>query len=556
MRVGLLIISNYHAVWCGIVREAEQTMKITRKSIMIIAGGILAGICFIALDSGAVLRLLFFITGIAAAVVLVPYLPVWFPKLAVFAQGGTASVSDARDPVSKRKLEAVAVSLGKLADSVQQETVRRKDEDSTKISKMFDEVSSRLCKECIGCSFCWGEHFEETYGEVCVIMDTSRKNGSISEDELPEHFTTRCVCVREYVEEINKYLSEDRRQQFLNDRITENRNAAADQINEVAKAVYRVAGNIYKQDETVEIRKRLLAAHMRAEHVRIRDIVLFSRQNKGLELHFAAKCRSGQCMTSKDAAQILSDILGCRMVPKESARHVIGNEYKHYIFCEDVNYHILTGVAGTACTDDVSGDNYSFLRLSRSDMAMILSDGMGSGAEAGRGSEMVVELLEQLLEAGFDETSAVKMINSVLLLKSDQTDFATADLCVINLYSGSCEFIKAGAATTFIKRKDWIETITSTAMPLGMVNRADYDEKRKKLYNGDYVIMISDGVLDSLNTGTPAEREEYMLQFLSKLNEKSPQEIANRILEMVKQHSNNGLIDDVTILVSGVWQKN
>ena len=47
---------------------------------------------------------------------------------------------------------------------------------------------------------------------------------------------------------------------------------------------------------------------------------------------------------------------------------------------------------------------------------MCLSDGMGSGIEACRESESIVDTLEQLVEAGFSGETAAKMVNSVLNL--------------------------------------------------------------------------------------------------------------------------------------------
>jgi len=50
---------------------------------------------------------------------------------------------------------------------------------------------------------------------------------------------------------------------------------------------------------------------------------------------------------------------------------------------------------------------------------MCLSDGMGSGMEACRESEKVVELLEQFMESGFSQETAAKMVNSALVLKGE-----------------------------------------------------------------------------------------------------------------------------------------
>ena len=43
---------------------------------------------------------------------------------------------------------------------------------------------------------------------------------------------------------------------------------------------------------------------------------------------------------------------------------------------------------------------------------MALSDGMGSGEKACRESTLVMELLEELLEAGFPAKAAIQMINT------------------------------------------------------------------------------------------------------------------------------------------------
>lgn len=67
-----------------------------------------------------------------------------------------------------------------------------------------------------------------------------------------------------------------------------------------------------------------------------------------------------------------------------------------------------------------------------------------------------------------------------------------------DLYTGDCEFLKIGASTTFLKRKHWVETITSTSMPMGILQDVDYECTRKRLEEGDYIVMVSDGVMDAL----------------------------------------------------------
>ena len=69
-------------------------------------------------------------------------------------------------------------------------------------------------------------------------------------------------------------------------------------------------------------------------------------------------------------------------------------------------------------------------------MGVVLSDGMGSGETACRESTLVVELLEELLEAGFPEKTAIQMINTTLVMGREEIHYSTVDMTIFDLYSG------------------------------------------------------------------------------------------------------------------------
>ena len=177
---------------------------------------------------------------------------------------------------------------------------------------------------------------------------------------------------------------------------------------------------------------------------------------------------------------------------------------------------------------------------------------MGSGIEAFKESEIVVELLEQFLESGFSQETAARMVNSALLLKGREGMFSTVDICEVDLYTGICDFLKAGASSTFIKRDHWVESIASENLAAGLVQQLDFDTASRKLYHGDYLIMMTDGVLDAL----PAEREEEtMKEIIMDVREKEPREMGRGILERVLGYSDYHARDDMTVVVAGLWKK-
>ena len=125
------------------------------------------------------------------------------------------------------------------------------------------------------------------------------------------------------------------------------------------------------------------------------------------------------------------------------------------LFLERTNFEVLYGVKkAVKDRERISGDNFSVYTRKEGQLLAALSDGMGSGMKAYRESERVIDLLEQFLEAGFSKETAVRMINSALLIHSDAQSFSTIDLCSLILYSGVCEFLKICASTSFIRREN------------------------------------------------------------------------------------------------------
>ena len=58
-----------------------------------------------------------------------------------------------------------------------------------------------------------------------------------------------------------------------------------------------------------------------------------------------------------------------------------------------------------------------------------VSDGMGSGKQAQAESTLVVDLLEKLLEAGFSRESALKLMNSAMVISAGEESYSTVDFC-------------------------------------------------------------------------------------------------------------------------------
>ena len=127
---------------------------------------------------------------------------------------------------------------------------------------------------------------------------------------------------------------------------------------------------------------------------------------------------------------------------------------------------------------------------------------------------------------------------------------STLDLCNIDLYTGACRFHKIGGATSFIKKGRYVEDISVRNLPLGIFSHVDEEPIEKELEAGDYVIMVTDGVL---NAFAEDSREELLKLFISEMQENTPAVMAGEILSFAIHGSGGHIQDDMLVLVAGIF---
>ena len=280
---------------------------------------------------------------------------------------------------------------------------------------------------------------------------------------------------------------------------------------------------------------------------------MVEKKDHKLEVYATIRMERGHKVAAKEIGCMISEVCKKNLVPSQEGALAIGREYTTVYFEEDAAYRVLTGVARLPKEgEEISGDNYAFTKVGMGRVVLSLSDGMGSGKRACRESETIIELAEQFVEAGFSGETVVQMINGAIVARSEEQAISSLDIADIDLYSGVCNFIKVGASTTFIKRDCKVETLTSTSLPLGIFHKQDYDSIEKKLYDDDYIILVTDGVLDRVGTEHP---ELILGEMIEEMKRTSPREMASRILSKVTQMSNQEIKDDMSVLVAGIWKK-
>lgn len=456
--------------------------------------------------------------------------------------------------LANAKLADFSDAFRRLSKSFEGERKAEQEVPVEEIERIFEELSEKVCSDCVNCKYCWDKHSEETSINMHNILWQVGQDATSALPKWEGDFGRRCIRLESYVEYAREKMAVARVNLGWRNRIAQNREVMARQMSEVASALKSFTMNLEDLEEVPGDWKKAMAEELKKQGVQLKKIT--AKRRKGLlEVAFTGSCRGNGCLTKTDLAKALSGVCGIPLSPDRETRNVLSDKEETMFFREDTKMKVLTGIARMAKSgESVSGDNYSFLELPEGELLMVLADGMGCGENASRDSMNLIETLEHLLEAGFEKKSALRLLNTLFVANFEGKTFTTLDMTSINLHTGICEIIKSGAAATFIRRQDGVETIFSDALPVGVDMEAEGEVTEVQLQDGDMVIMVSDGVMDGYYSRGRTE-EETLERLIEELPCQNPTDLANQILMNALVHSDREATDDMSVLVAGVWDK-
>lgn len=311
--------------------------------------------------------------------------------------------------------------------------------------------------------------------------------------------------------------------------------------------ILREMANIKRADSHTE---REMSLQMKG--IRIQMSSLLETEYDGIEkIIMDVRTKKGKLVSSKEIAGIAGEIYAIPMAVSRECKSMVNDKWTRLVLMPRSVFKMLFSYEG--CKSDsqlVSGDNYAYFGDEIRNY-MILSDGMGKGFMAGKESEEAVELIQKLIEAGFSKELAVSMANSLITAKTNDSDFTTIDICETDMFTGMCEFIKMGAAPSFIRRQSMVEIICSSSLPAGVKAQAQMQKVSKKLGDGDFIIMISDGISDAFGE----KSEELISELILNYTGNNPMELSKYILSEALNASNGIKADDMSVMVSGMWYR-
>ncbi len=344
---------------------------------------------------------------------------------------------------------------------------------------------------------------------------------------------------------------ESRQSRLCNRKLWENRCMLADNLSEMAGVMAQIAGEVFSYRPFPEKDYKKLARFMKAEGIIIDDIFYIENETGRTRINVTMYTEHPEGFRAEEVADMLSVCLDVRLIPAVNNPYFVDKDMRSYVFVEETKYVLLTGSARAVKeAEPKSGDNYAVIESEKGKITLLLSDGMGSGEKACEDSEMVLDLMEKLMDTGYSPKAAANLVNSALITKGEEQNMSTLDICEVDLYDGVCEFIKIGAAASYIKRGHMVEQIVTDSLPLGIFKGIESDSIKRRLMDGDYVFLFSDGIIDAIES----DYKEDLGVLLSNLEHQNPKELAEAILQQVLKAAGGRIRDDMTVLVFGIWE--
>lgn len=413
------------------------------------------------------------------------------------------------------------------------------------------EVTGRLCACCEGCSVCWTSGASISDG-IKMLADAVRKRMK-TEEIVQNRYVEGCPHYTRMVEAATEAFARIELNEAWYRRLTENRRVIAAQLDAMAELMEDWCRAEKCIDKKRRLRLSRIYVYTKEAGIHVENAHIYEnvRQQICIKADVCTKADGG--LEISRYVQSVSRAMGVKLRQAQGTVSIISDERTSIVLYEENQFYALFGVATKKKTgSQANGDSCSMFQLDDGMYHVCVSDGMGSGKQAQAESTLVVDLLEKLLEAGFSRESALKLMNSAMVISAGEESYSTVDFATIDMYTGELELTKTGAAPSFIKSGKKVSVIENESLPAGVDAAQESIHSKNTLQSGDFLVMVTDGVLEYLHV---KDKQEKLMDIIAGVKSDNAGVLAQEILDRVLLDTGGYAMDDMTVVAIGIWEK-
>lgn len=436
----------------------------------------------------------------------------------------------------KERLTAMSEVFDNLAYITTPVTTETIEETKTVIKKYLEDYKKNECISCQSRLTCLSDELDIVSEHIAKRLE---ENKPITKEMLP----VDCDLKEELLENIVDIYSNIKLMRIVKQKEDE----ANKKLAEEYKTISGLIKNIARDNKPVKVntpeQKRI------REELKYMGYVVYEDSYENTETvklyEFITDILVDIDKAKREIQKIVSDVMGTNM----SIKLVLNSsktEKSRIKLIPSSKYVVKAVVKQVRKADSmVSGDSYIVTELKDNSKIIAISDGMGSGAKSKEVSETVISMIEKMGASGFNKQEILEIINKLVKLKESGEISATLDMCAINERDNIFEFIKLGAAPSYIINNGEVLEIKQDSMPMGIVSNIKYTSIEKSVNKGDFVVLISDGAVTDVNK-TVLQDIMSNLKDVTEINEKN---LMDKIMERIVGSQNKIILDDVTVVV-------
>ena len=436
------------------------------------------------------------------------------------------------------RLEFAADALRNVSGCVHSVSRSLKKLYAPEVENIYALASAEVCESCGLRVYCRERHRNETKEDFVRLSAPLKAQGFVTENDVNTLFSKKCCRAVEVADSLNRCYSDYLSGLEASERISEIRSMIAGQFSGLSEILGDLADEVedYKSfdaDSAARVNEYLIKEGYRPTEC---GCTLDAEGRMSVEFGLVNnKTPIKKNTLAKNISALCGRCFDTPLITRIGTQsRVVLNEIPVYDVEVGVFQHVYN--RGKLCGDCVNCFSDGF-----GEFVAIISDGMGTGGRAAVDSNMTVSVMTRLLKAGLSENCALKVVNSALMVKSEDESLSTVDLTTIDLFSGKARFNKAGAPYTFIKKGSRVLKKTATSLPIGILGEVKFSAESTNLSGGDVVVMLSDGAF--------SDDEKWLEKLIRDFSDERCGDLAKQVVNEAIKRRNDSHDDDITAVV-------
>ncbi|MBO7218804.1 MAG: SpoIIE family protein phosphatase, partial [Clostridia bacterium] len=426
-------------------------------------------------------------------------------------------------------------------DTVFRKMVRGSLKDDVAIAMVKDDVYNKMCVHCANKSECVYLSSEICDDALSDIVKTAFTKGKVSVLDIPQRVGSICN-VAHLTMVVNSVLQDFKGYYELMKNMDSSKLLIASQLNGVSKLLDKLSIEVSSNISFNKAKQNHILEELSYHNLLVHECLVYEEDINTLVVHLIVNAGFSN---KKLLEKVVSSCCNGRLhiVSSDSSE---GSKTTLLTLKTKPHFDLVYGSAAVnKGGKNVSGDNYTVIKIDDSRYMVALCDGMGSGKKASSVSSLTISLIENYYKAGFDDEVIMSSINKLLMLTESDT-YSTVDICVFDLKKNNYSFIKLGSSVSFIKGSIDTCEIEGSGLPIGILEDIKPHIIFKKINQFDTVILCSDGVVDSFS-------KTSLKSYINSLDIINPNSLARAILNKAIDNYGGLYRDDMTVVAVRVF---